>query len=441
MRFKMLGSWCLALGLLAAVAEEPKVQTRVTVTSQPDGALVSVDGVDRGTTPLTLYDLAPGRHHLKYRMPGYGDCDRFFNTSEGPYVEKHAVLEELKGLLLVKTEPSGCDIQVDGISIGMTPRLVTTLALKDAYDVRLRKAGYLDKTIRVKFDGRRPLVCEEQMVLASGTIAISSEPAGADVTVNGVQRGKTPLTVSGVPKGRAVVRFHLDGFIDETRELTVNAGDEQALPIVLKGLPGTLRLTSVPDGARFYVNGEARGKGPLALPGLASGDYEVRAELDGHAPLTKTLHLANGASVGEEFRLSNIMGRLEVRTSPVGAQVLVDGRLVGTTQSKDPDAEFSDILAIENLAEGEHTLVLKMEGYADKTCHPKIENSKTSKYHRQRLTRIFIPDVEIVTVRTTCKGILLSVKPDYVEIESSPGIKRTFPRNEVRDIRQLKKEP
>ena len=425
----------LALGLELFAQE--KVQTRVTVTSQPEGAAVVVDGKDRGITPLSIYDLSPGRHQIKFRMAGYEDSDKFFDMSEGPYIEKNVVLAEQKGLLLVKTDPAGCDIQVDGISVGLSPRLITTLAVKDSYNICLRKAGYLDKTIKVKFDGRRPKVCEETMVLASGTIDVSSEPAGAEVTVNGVVRGVTPITVSGVPKGRAVVKFHLDGFRDEVRELSVNAGDVQALPIVLKGLPGTLRLSSVPEGARFYVNNEFRGKGPLAVPGLSPGDYVVRAELEGYATFSKTLSLDNGASVSEEFRLDNVMGRIEVRTSPAGAQVLLDGTPVGMTVSKDPNAEFSDILAIENVMEGEHTLVLKKEGYADKTAHPKVVKSKTAKFHRQRLTRIFIPNVEIVTVRTTCKGILLAVKPDYVEIESAPGVSRTFPRNEVREIREI----
>ena len=59
---------CLALSLTANAAD--KVQTRVSVTSQPPGATVVVDGKDRGTTPITLFDLKPGRHHLKYRLAG-----------------------------------------------------------------------------------------------------------------------------------------------------------------------------------------------------------------------------------------------------------------------------------------------------------------------------------------------------------------------------------
>ena len=437
----VLSAWCLVLGatgLPSFAADE--VRPRVNITSQPSGATVIVDGMDRGTTPVTLFDLTPGRHHLKYRLAGYVERDRFFNTNEnpGPYIEKNEVLEEEKGLLLLKTDPAGCDIQIDGVSVGRTPRLVTHLAVNGSYSVKFRKAGYQDQVINVKFEGRKPLVREEKLVLASGTIDISSEPAGAEVMVNGIVKGRTPIRVTEVPRGRATVKFRLDGFAEEVRELAINAGDVQALPIVLKGLPGTLQLTSVPDGARFYVNNEAKGKGPLSIPGLKPGEYSVRAELEGYGTMTKTIQIDNGQSANEEFRLSNVMGRIEVRTSPVGAQVFLDGKSYGVTKSKDPDAEFSDILTIENVMEGEHTLVLKKEGYSDRTSHPKVQCEKTSKYHHQRLVRIFTPDVEIITARGNYQGVLISRSGDWVEIETKPGITQSFARDEIRDLKFIK---
>ena len=437
---------CRVIGFLLAFAlsvfAEDEIRPRVNITSQPSGATVIIDGMDRGTTPVTLFDLAPGRHHLKYRLAGYVERDRFFNTNEtpGPYIEKNEVLEEEKGLLLLKTEPEGCDIQIDGVSVGRTPRLITHLAVKGTYGVRFRKAGYQDQVISVRFEGRKPLVREERMILASGTIDISSEPSGAEVTVNGIVKGVTPLRVTEVPRGRATVKFRLDGFAEEIRELAINAGDVQTLPIILRGLPGTLQLTSVPDGARFYVNNEAKGKGPLSLTGLNPGEYVVRAELEGYGTMTRTVTLANGQSSSEEFQMSNVMGRIEVRSNPVGAQVFLDGKLCGTTKSKDPDAEFSDIFPIENVLEGEHTLVLKMDGYADATRHPNVRNSTTSKQHKVTLRRIFTPDIEIVTARGSYTGVFQKKTSMSVTIEVKPGVAREFSQDEIRNIKWLSKE-
>ena len=441
-----MSSACVSLFLavatflaFSAFAQED-VQVRVNVTSQPSGATVIVDGMDRGTTPVTLFDLAPGRHHIKYRLAGYGEADRFVDTDrEGPFIEKNVVLQEEKGILLVKTDPPGANIVIDGVTVGQTPRLVTHLAAKDTYNVKLRKAGYQEQLIQVRFDGRRPLVREETLVLASGTVNILSDPSGAEVTVNGIVRGTTPLLVRGVPRGRAVVKFRLAGFNEEVRELSINAGDVQTLSVPLKGQPGTLRLSSVPEGARFYLNDDPRGRGPLAIPGLKPGEYVVRAEMDGYGTMTKTVTIGNGVSAAEEFRLSNVMGRLEVCTHPIGAQVWLDGRLVGMTKSKDPAAEFSDILAIENVLEGEHTLVVKKDGYSDLTRHPKVKNSQTTKQHHLRLARIFTPDIEIVTARGTYTGVLVANTADAIVIEVRMGITQSFARSEIRKVTFLNK--
>ncbi len=344
------------------------------------------------------------------------------------------------GLLLLKTDPAGCDISIDGVSVGCTPRLITDLDASGVYKVRFRKEGYLDQEIKVKFEGRKPVVREERMVSASGAIEAISTPAGATVTINGVSRGVTPLVVSGVPKGRATVEFHLDGFIDEKRELKVNAGDEQTLAIALRALPGTLHLSSIPEGARFYVNGVLRGKGPLALPGLMPGEYAVRAELAGHDTLERKVALANGESASEEFRMTSVMGHLEVRTSPAGAQVELDGKVVGVTKESGAADEFSAPLPIDGLLAGEHRLVVRKEGYAEAVRHPEIRNSKTSR-HKVRLKRVFVPDVELVTSHGTYRGILKANTQTAVIVEVSLGIEQSFPRTEIRKITFLTDAP
>lgn len=434
-RFALVLLFACVHALVATAQQGPA--TRVDINSQPERASVIVDGRDRGLTPITLFDLEPGRHHVKYRLAGYVECDGYITVEEGRPAQHSNVLEREKGILLVKSEPSGCEISIDGVSMGLTPRLITTLDTKDVHKMTLRKTGYRPATFDVKFSGRTPLVRTETLMLDSGVLRIVSEPAGASVTVNGIERGVTPLLVTDVPKGRATVKLVLAGFKDEViSDLVVGAGDRQVVSRIMEGLPGTLSLTSVPEGARFYINGEYRGRSPLVVSGLKPGDYEVRAESDGFGTESKTIRVANGSTPRIEFRMSNVMGRLEVKTSPVGAQVIFDGRPIGITTSTDPDAVFSDSLPIENVREGEHTLVVRKDGYAEATRHPKIQSRRTSKAN-VKLKRVFKPDVEIVTDTGTYQGILVSNTPDYILVEVKLGIQRSFPRADIRKVRFL----
>ena len=189
----------LALGLAAEAQKGPT--TRVDIASQPERASVVVDGVDRGLSPITLFDLSPGRHHLKFRLAGYAEQDRLITVEEGRPSQHSDVLEPEKGLLLVKSDPAGCEITIDGVAMGLTPRLITTLNAKDVYRMTLRKTGYQPATFEVKFSGRTPLVRDETLLLDSGVLDLVSEPSGAEVSVNGIVRGRTPVVVDNVPKG------------------------------------------------------------------------------------------------------------------------------------------------------------------------------------------------------------------------------------------------
>ncbi len=433
--------WALALALTAAAAaaaatagERAARPGRISFTSLPEGATVVVDGQARGITPLTLYDVEPGARHIRFELKDYEPSDEFLSLAEGSFATCHAELRPVFGLLLVTSEPSGAVITTDGgLALGETPRLLTGLAAKDVHRLLLQKPGYQPRPIEVRFAGRTPLVRHEALLLDSGVVRVTSEPAGAEVTVNGIVKGVTPCTVRDVPKGRATFTVGKAGYRTAVRELALNAGDRQELALVLEGLPGTLRLTSVPEGARFYVNDAAEGKGPVTLVNLRPGTYKVRCELEGYATVLRDVTLANGATASEEFRLMNVMGSLEVRTTPPGATLILDGHAVGTTRSADPAAEKSDVLILPNLSEGEHTLVVRKDGYAEVVRHPAVAAKSASRV-TVALKRLFIPNIEIETPTGIYRGVLVENTAAAVMIETSPGVSRLFPRAEIRRI-------
>ncbi|MGN0855291.1 MAG: PEGA domain-containing protein [Kiritimatiellia bacterium] len=429
----------VALVALAGGTAEETRSARVDFTSRPEGADVVIDGILRGRTPLTLYDLMPGEHHVRYAMGDYEERDLFIRVEPG-YAIHNAELEAVRGLLLVTSEPTGCDVSLDGLSLGETPRLITTLESKSAYRLLLQKPGYQPRTVEVRFNGRTPLFRHEKLILDSGILEISSEPAGAEVSVNGIARGRTPVIVRDIPKGRATVQLTRRGYAEVVRELSLNAGDRQTLFLKLEGNPGTLRLTSVPENARFYLNGVTQGKGPVTLGNLAPGAYTVRAELDGYGTVERTVNIGIGQTVDEEFRLENILGRLEIRTKPVGAQVFVDGRACGVTRAADATSDVSEVLMVPNLKAGEHTVVIKKHGYAEVVRRPTLEASRATPLDI-RLKRVFTPDIEIETSTGVYRGVLVENGISALVIEVSMGVNRTFPRADIRNITLLNATP
>lgn len=411
--------------------------SRLDVAVQPEGAKVIVDGKPRGIAPCSVFGLSDGVHLVQIEAASHVSQDEFVQISAGEYVQKTFSLVEEKGLFLVKTEPSGADVKCNGVSLGTTPLLVTTLASDRPHALELSLNGYQTKRIDVQTDGRHPLVRTEVLALDSGVVDCTTEPAGATVFVNGVERGVTPVKLANIPKGVATVVFRLAGYKDETRELRLAPGDSQSLSVQLKGQPAKLVVVSSPEGAKVFVDDDYQGKTPVTISTLAGGAHKVRIELAGHAPVARDVMLENGMAKTEEFKLESMLGRLEIVTIPAGARVSVDGKAVGATRVM-AGGSRSQILAIENVAAGEHSVLVHLDGHQDTSRRILVKAKETGKLV-VKLPRIFQADTELETVSGIHRGAL--VEKDFlgnITIEVSPGVQQTFRKEDIRKVKSLK---
>lgn len=411
--------------------------SRLDVAVQPVGAKVVVDGKPRGIAPCSVFGLPAGVHLVQVEAASHVSQDEFVQISDGEYVQRTFTLAEEKGLVLVKTEPAGADVKCNGVSLGTTPLLVTTLTSDRPHALELSLNGYQTKRIDVQTDGRHPLVRTETLALDSGVVDCTTEPAGATVFVNGVERGVTPIKLANIPKGVATVVFRLTGYKDETRELRLAPGDSQSLAVQLKGQPAKLAVVSSPEGAKVFVDDDYQGKTPVTISTLAGGAHKIRIELVGHEPVTRDVTLENGAVKTEEFKLESMLGRFEIVTIPAGAKVSVDGRTVGTTHGQGGSAR-SQIFAVEGIAAGEHSVLIHLDGYQD-TSRRIVVKAKDTGRLTVKLQRIFQADTELETISGVHRGAL--VEKDFlgnVTIEVSPGVQQTFRKEDIRKIRPLK---
>lgn len=431
---------CLSLAVLAvlgavAATEAP---SRLDVSVVPEGARVYVDGTLRGTAPCSVFDLEPGHHLVHVEAASCVPDDAFVKVGRGEFVQRSFSLAPEKALVLVKTTPEGAEVKCGGVSLGRTPLLLTTLTSGRAHVLDLSLNGYQGKRIDVRPEGRVPVVCDEVLALDSGTVTCTSTPAGATVVVNGVERGVTPLEVGQVPKGLATFTLRLAGYREETRELRLVPGDKQTLSVQLKGQGARLKVVSTPEQAKVFVDNDYQGKTPVSFVS-AAGEHEVRLELPGYAPVSRKVSVANGGETTETFDLMSVMGRLEVATTPAGARVFIDGKAVGTTRSGGGDAVRSQILSLESVPAGEHSVVVRMAGFQDISRTVVVKSRDTGKLFF-KLHRIFTPDTEVETIRGIHKGVL--VEKDFagnVTLETSPGVHQTFRQEDIRKVTPLGK--
>lgn len=129
---------------------------QIIVRSVPTGALVTVDGRTRGTTPETLGDLSLGVHTVQVARPGYTPASRRVTlTASRPKSEISVTLRAAvgepgtqAGSLVVDSRPRGARVTLDGRDIGVTPVRVPSVSV-GTHSVRIELEGYRGVTSQV----------------------------------------------------------------------------------------------------------------------------------------------------------------------------------------------------------------------------------------------------------------------------------------------------
>jgi TonB family protein len=142
-----------------------------------------------------------------------------------------------------------------------------------------------------------------------GVLRVSSDPEGARVSLNGEERGSTPLELGEVPFGVHEVRLELEGYETETQDVSLNAGQPEAdvNAALSRRRPrprlGTARFASSPEGAEVAVDGQSVGRTPLDGVRLRPGTHRVEMSLDEHETWSGSVEVVSGQQAHVQVEL------------------------------------------------------------------------------------------------------------------------------------------
>lgn len=240
---------------------------QLTVSSQPTGAEVLLNGETRGTTPLQIDDVDGGDHTLTLRAPRYLQREAVIAvTGFGDRDTVDWQLEPAWGEVSLQTTPAGAEVSVTGAVRGVTP--LTTELLQPGEEVTLKLPGYKQWQQTVAIEAGQQLTLPDiPLEPADGLVQVSSSPSGAAVTVNGRFAGNTPLELELSPDTRHELTLFLEGYRSAQRRLDVSSGAEQNLHVALEAQLGRLRLAVTPAEAEVRIDGSLQTAGAtLELP-------------------------------------------------------------------------------------------------------------------------------------------------------------------------------
>jgi len=287
----------------------------LTVTSNPSEATVILDGYTYGTTPYIFTRLSPGYHTVEVDYPGYQAWVSNVYLDSGQTTQINADLTQLinYGSLFVDATPQGADVYVDGNYEGTSPLTVSGLAV-GPHQLELHLAGYEVAVMTEQVTAGQGTVAYPTLqplsaTSGTGAIDITTNVPGALVYLDGIYRGSiqsgTVFSLMTVTPGSHELFLHLPGYNDDTRTITVNAGQITQVsvsfspqPTAQPGSPqaaagtGSLVVTSAPAGGQVTVDNVFRGVAPVTIYNVAAGSHVVNIRLGGYSDWSSSASVA-----------------------------------------------------------------------------------------------------------------------------------------------------
>ncbi len=306
-----------------------------TIHSVPEGATVYKDGQPIGTTPYKSY-IFLSAHNYEIRLEGFYNKKLTIDYS----ASKHIHVKMRATPILVQAQPNADIYATDAAKpFGKTPIKVDIYPADRTYILKAK--DHYDQEITLGLQTKTPLTIH----LKRRPIITLTAPAGVEIYENGKRLATGTLTEE-ILKPRTF-ELRKEGFYSKTIELT--SASPACMNATLLPLP-IITIQTTPADATISLIGKSEplGTGTQTLTIEKATAFEVKA----NRYYSKTFTLE------PKTQTANIeldaMPYVTITSDPAGAEVLLDGTVLGTTP-------------LEQLIEKETTYQLRQDEHLTQT--------------------------------------------------------------------------
>lgn len=287
-----------------------KLPGYINVTSEPaEGVRVTIDEHPAGKLPLLAHQLAAGVHTLSFGKERYEPLIQEVDVQGmGRTQDFHFTLQPAWGMVEATTSPPATHVYLGDQLLGKTPGILEVPA--GQHLLRFSATGYQSVEQMVVVQGGETTVMEQVVLYpVPASVSVVSRPDGAAVTVDGIYRGQTPLTLE-LPVGEPrTLEIRHPGHRKAVRQIQPAAGEELEVQVTLEQEMGVVFVEVVPADARMSVNGQPVDNGAvgrLLLP--AEQEHRMVFSLEGYRDKQVTVIPRKGYSRQVQVTLDPLTG-------------------------------------------------------------------------------------------------------------------------------------
>lgn len=293
------------------VTREPSAAVRFRLEKQP-GVLVLdtggveadvfVDGAAVGRVPGEV-KVPAGQRTLTVRAERHLDAIVPVEVEGlGKRQDVKVALQPSWGVLAVTVNTPNARMTVDGKDLGAVQARLDLPAGVHQLKISAEGAKSWESAIVIKA-GETAQVGPIDLGAPDARLLVRSTPAGADVTVDGTYRGRTPLEIGVSPGAQHDVLVARTGHESWTRSFSAASGERTILTAALTPILVPLSVLGEPADAEVLIDGEVKGRTPLELKVLA-GNHSLEVRKPGLAPFTTRVTIAPGLARTVNYTLT-----------------------------------------------------------------------------------------------------------------------------------------
>ena len=338
----------------------------LAISSEPNEADVYVDGKHYGKTTAVVTDLAEGSHTLKLEKQGYVTVTKNIVITKGETLKLNETMQTVSSqrtYLIVKADQPDARIYIDN-NLKNTGEHAENVIIGSTHTYKIECNLYHTETGTVTVNER--MTIEKKLRPAFGYINVSTTPEqGAKVFVNGEYLGLSPIKSDKLKSGSHTVMVMKDMFKMTEKSFVVNDG--QTTNATLNMSSNFVNVTINTDAdSDIYVDEEYKAKGRWTGR-LSDGLHNFEARKQNHRTTKKSLDLVLGEKQTITLEAPKpINGSLDVNSSPMSAEIYIDGKHYGQTPNY-----------INEILIGTHELKLEKQGCTPITKTISIKEGET----------------------------------------------------------------
>ncbi|UCC57073.1 MAG: PEGA domain-containing protein, partial [Gammaproteobacteria bacterium] len=388
-------------GLLLLAALFVLLATPVAIHINPAPQSQSLHGFPPPVPVGKRLLVVPGSYTLRANRQGYRPLEAIVEVSAGGFQSFDFTLQELPGRVHITIDPDvPFRVMVDADEVAVNAGNIAELQ-RGLQRLRIEADRYLPETRELDVAGRGEL---QQLAVtlqpAWASVQLDSDPPGAEVTVDDVVLGTTPLATEML-QGQRTIHLSLAGYKPAVLQQAIEAGTTLALDVIeLQPADGQLVLGSRPDGATVSIDGNYHGTTPVTMALSSRTEHRVRLSKPGYRTTERLVTLEPDAVQELSIDLPKEHGIVFVTSRPADASLKLDGK---------PAGKGTQRLRLTTRA---HTLEFSKPGYASQTVTvtPRAGISQNVEVTLKTLGQAKA-DATPPTVRTAAGQVLHLVQP------------------------------